>query len=121
MKVGIIGAGRIGGGHGVLPSFGRGPAKLAELAAVVGPAAQVGGPAEPVRSGDVAVISVPWSVLPLALECGALTSSLGAVAGRVREAHFCTAAGLGTTAALVVDDADGDRKCRGVTSTRSAC
>ncbi|MBO0876075.1 MAG: NAD(P)-binding domain-containing protein [Pseudonocardia sp.] len=86
MKVGIVGAGRIGGGlarqlastgHRMMLSFGRDPAKLAELAAEIGAAAQVGSPADAVRFGEVVVISVPWSVLPLALEqAGPLTEKI---------------------------------------------
>ena len=77
MKIGIIGAGRIGGGlgrqlagagHQVLLSFSRDRAKLEDLAARIGPSASIGSPADAVASGEVIVISVPWSALPLALE-----------------------------------------------------
>ena len=77
MKIGIIGAGRIGGGiarqlgvagHELMLSFGRDRAALEEFAAQIGPAARVGSPAQAVRFGEVVVISVPWGVLPLALE-----------------------------------------------------
>ncbi len=77
MKIGIIGAGRIGGGlarqfagagHQVMLSFGRNPAALDELAAQIGPSASTGSPAEAVVFGEVVVISVPWGVLPQALE-----------------------------------------------------
>jgi 8-hydroxy-5-deazaflavin:NADPH oxidoreductase len=77
VKIGIIGAGRIGGGiarqlgaagHELMLSFSRDPATLEELATQIGPAASVGSPAEAVRFGDVVVISVPWSMLPLALD-----------------------------------------------------
>jgi len=77
MKVGIIGAGRIGGGiarqlagagHEVLLSFSRDPQSLAVLAAELGPGATVGSPAEAVAFGEVVVLSVPWSTLPQALE-----------------------------------------------------
>jgi predicted dinucleotide-binding enzyme len=77
VKIGIVGAGRIGGGiarqlgaagHEVMLSFSRDVPRLAELARRIGPAASVGNPAEAVRFGDVVVISVPWSLLPLALD-----------------------------------------------------
>ena len=77
MKIGIIGVGRIGGGvarqlagagHEVLLSFSRDRAALDELATQVGPSAAAGSPRDAVAFGDVVVISVPWGVLPLALE-----------------------------------------------------
>jgi predicted dinucleotide-binding enzyme len=77
VKIGIIGAGRIGGGiarqlgaagHQLMLSFSRNQAELDQLAARIGPAASVGSPAQGARFGEVVVISVPWSVLPLALE-----------------------------------------------------
>jgi predicted dinucleotide-binding enzyme len=86
MKIGLIGAGRIGGGiaqqlaaagHEVLLSFSRDQATLGQLAAQLGPGARAGSPAEAVRFGEVVVISVPWSVLPLALE------QAGPLAGKI--------------------------------------
>ena len=77
MKVGIVGAGRIGGGiarqlagagHEVLLSFSRDPQSLEVLATEIGPSATTGNPAEAVGFGDVVVISVPWSTWPQALE-----------------------------------------------------
>jgi predicted dinucleotide-binding enzyme len=77
MRVGIIGAGRIGGGiarqlvgagHEVLLSFSRDPQSLEILAAELGPGATTGSPAEAVAFGEVVVLSVPWSTLPQALE-----------------------------------------------------
>ena len=77
MKIGIIGAGRIGGGlarqfagagHQVMLSFSRNPAALDELATQIGLSASTGTPAEAAAFGEVVVISVPWSVLPQALE-----------------------------------------------------
>lgn len=77
MKIGIIGAGRIGGGlarqlagsgHQVMLSFSRDQAGLEALAAQIGPSASTGSPADAVAFGEVVVISVPWSVLPQALE-----------------------------------------------------
>jgi predicted dinucleotide-binding enzyme len=77
MKIGIIGAGNIGGnaarlwaraGHQVLLSFSRDPSALAALARELGNGARAGTPREAVEEGDVVLLSVPWSVIPLALE-----------------------------------------------------
>jgi predicted dinucleotide-binding enzyme len=86
VKIGIIGAGRIGGGlarqlagagHEVMLSFSRGRAALDALATSIGPRATVGGAAEAVAFGAVVVFSVPWSVLPEALaEAGPLTGKI---------------------------------------------
>lgn len=74
MQIGIIGAGNIGGnvarqaaraGHSLKLSFSRDTAKLQALADQLG--ASVGSPAEAVAFGEVVVLSVPWSVLPMAL------------------------------------------------------
>jgi predicted dinucleotide-binding enzyme len=73
MRVGIIGAGHIGGniarrlalaGHEVVVSFARDQAGLAALAAEVG-----GTAAEPSEAAkaDVVVVSVPWGVIDEAL------------------------------------------------------
>lgn len=76
-RIGIVGAGHIGGGiarqltsagHEVMLSFSRAPGALERLTAAIGAAAAVGSPAEAVDFGEVVVVSVPWSVLPLALE-----------------------------------------------------
>ncbi len=75
MRIGIIGAGHIGGniarqagrgGHNAMLSFARDADKLESLARELG--ASVGTPAETVAFGDVVVVSVPWPVLPAALE-----------------------------------------------------
>jgi 8-hydroxy-5-deazaflavin:NADPH oxidoreductase len=67
MRIGIIGAGRIGGnagrlfahaGHEVLLSYSRDPAALAARAAEIG--AQTGSPADAVAFGEVVMLSVPW-------------------------------------------------------------
>lgn len=86
MQIGIIGAGRIGGGlaaqlagagHRVMLSFSRDPAKLAELAGRLGESVSVGSPAEAVRFAEVVVVSVPWSVVPEALaQAGPLTGKI---------------------------------------------
>jgi predicted dinucleotide-binding enzyme len=68
MRIGIVGAGRIGGncatqfakgGHEVKLS-GRDMAKLEPLAAEIGEAASIGTPAEAVEFGEVVVFAVPW-------------------------------------------------------------
>ena len=77
MKIGILGAGRIGGniarqavkrGHAVRLSFARDIPKLAALAKELGPNVSVGSPADAVAFGEVVVVSVPWDAIPLALE-----------------------------------------------------
>ncbi|MBO0729470.1 MAG: NAD(P)-binding domain-containing protein [Acidimicrobiaceae bacterium] len=77
MNIGIIGAGRIGGGiarqlagagHTLNVSFSRDSASLRRLAEEIGPAVSVASPAAAAAFGEVVVISVPWSVLPEALD-----------------------------------------------------
>jgi predicted dinucleotide-binding enzyme len=77
MRIGIIGTGRIGGGiarqlvsagHEVHLSFSRDPASLQQTADALGPRAGAGTPAESVAFGDVVVVSVPWGVVPDAME-----------------------------------------------------
>ena len=72
MKIGIIGAGNIGGtmgehwvkaGHEVMLSS-RHPENLKELAARLGPRARVGTPREAAAFGDVVFIAVPDSAMP---------------------------------------------------------
>jgi 8-hydroxy-5-deazaflavin:NADPH oxidoreductase len=86
MNIGVVGAGRIGGGiarqlaaagHRVKLSFSRDPASLEKLADEIGPNATVGSPADAVEFGEIVVISVPWSMLPAALE------ELGSLAGKI--------------------------------------
>ena len=76
MRVGIIGAGHIGGniavllggaGHEVTVSFSREPGSLGRLAAEIGSRASAGSPAEAVSASEVVVISVPWPVIDEAL------------------------------------------------------
>lgn len=86
MRIGIIGAGRIGGGlarqlagagHQVLLSFSRDRAALDTLAAQLGAGASAGSPADAVAFGEVVVLSVPWSTLPLAIDqAGPLTGKI---------------------------------------------
>jgi predicted dinucleotide-binding enzyme len=84
MRIGIIGAGRIGGnagrlfaraGHEVLFSFSRDPAKLRDLAAQVG--GKAGTPAEAAAFGDVVMLAVPWEMIDEALtEAGSLAGKI---------------------------------------------
>jgi 8-hydroxy-5-deazaflavin:NADPH oxidoreductase len=68
VRIGLIGAGKIGGtlarlfvaqGHEVAVSNSRGPETLSELVAEIGPAARAVTPAEAAEFGDVVVVSVP--------------------------------------------------------------
>jgi predicted dinucleotide-binding enzyme len=74
MRIGVIGAGRIGGGaarlltragHEVMLSFSRDEDRLRAQAAEIG--ASTGTPAEAVAFGDVVVLSVPWPAVDEAL------------------------------------------------------
>ena len=87
MRIGIIGAGNIGGNcaqrfivcgkHEVKLSFSRDPANLTELARELGDRASVGTPLEAVRFGEVVVLSVPWDAIPEALR------QAGSLAGKI--------------------------------------
>jgi 8-hydroxy-5-deazaflavin:NADPH oxidoreductase len=75
MEIAVIGAGRIGGnvaerfasaGHPVTVAFSRDEANLQALADKIG--ARVAAPGAAVGAAEVVVISVPWGVLPGALE-----------------------------------------------------
>jgi 8-hydroxy-5-deazaflavin:NADPH oxidoreductase len=70
MKIGVIGAGRIGGnaarlwtqaGHDVLLSFSRDPDALRARADEIG--ARAGTPREAAEFGEVVVVSVPWTMI----------------------------------------------------------
>jgi predicted dinucleotide-binding enzyme len=86
MKIGVIGAGHIGGncgrqavkgGHQVMLSFARDDASLGALAAELGDQASAGSVREAVEFGDVVVLSVPWSAIPEALQqAGDLTGKI---------------------------------------------
>lgn len=69
MRIGFIGAGRMGGtlatllaraGHHVLVSNSRGPESLGELVAEAGPGAEAVTPADAARLGEAVIITVPW-------------------------------------------------------------
>lgn len=70
MRIGIVGAGRIGGnlatqwarrGHDVLLSFKRDPDELAAMAEAAG--GRAGTVGEAVDHGEIVVVSVPWGAL----------------------------------------------------------
>src|SRR5574341_1798322 len=72
LKIGVIGAGRIGGtlaslwvkaGHQVLISS-RHPDQLQDLARSLGPRARAGTPKEAATFGEVVLVSVPYGALP---------------------------------------------------------
>jgi predicted dinucleotide-binding enzyme len=86
MRVGVIGAGRIGGnaarllaaaGHEVLLSYSRTQSRLESLAAGIGERARVGTVAEAARFGDAVMLSVPWGQVPAVIE------EAGSLAGRI--------------------------------------
>src|SRR5579885_3324179 len=86
VKIGIIGAGRIGGalarywvkaGHEVMISSDH-PEKLQALASQLGPRAHVGTPREAAAFGTVILVSVPYKAMP---ELGATVSK--ELAGKV--------------------------------------
>ncbi len=86
MRIGIIGAGQIGGnaaelwakaGHEVMLSLSRTPGRLESLASQIGAKAQVGTPAEAANFGDVVMLSVPWSLIDDVLrEAGSLQGKI---------------------------------------------
>src|SRR3954452_16085480 len=70
MKIGIVGAGRIGGnlaslwakqGHSVMLSYSREPENLEQRASVIGALASAGSVREAAEFGDVVLFSVPWT------------------------------------------------------------
>jgi predicted dinucleotide-binding enzyme len=86
MRVGIVGAGRIGGncarqfakgGHEVKLSFSRDPSRLQALAAEIGDRASVGTPAEATEFGEVVVFSVRWDSIDDVL------AEMGPLEGRI--------------------------------------
>jgi len=86
VRIGVIGAGRIGGnaarllagaGHEVLLSFSRDPASLQARAAEIGPAARVGTPTEAAAFGEVVILSVPWRLVDEVL------AEVGGLDGRI--------------------------------------
>jgi 8-hydroxy-5-deazaflavin:NADPH oxidoreductase len=86
MRIGIIGAGRIGGnvarllaaaGHEVKLSFARDRAKLEAFAGEIGERASTGSPAEAAGFGEVVILSVPWGTIDDALaQAGSLEGKI---------------------------------------------
>jgi 8-hydroxy-5-deazaflavin:NADPH oxidoreductase len=77
MKIGVIGAGHIGGncarqavkgGHEVMLSFARDTSKLGGLAAELGERASSGAVSDAVAFGEAVILAVPWGAIPEALE-----------------------------------------------------
>lgn len=75
MRIGIVGAGKIGGnaarlfataGHRVAVSFSRDPLGLAALADSIGGTTDT--PARVVRDADVVVLSVPWAAVDQSID-----------------------------------------------------
>jgi predicted dinucleotide-binding enzyme len=86
MRIGVIGAGHIGGncarqavkaGHEVKLSFARDPARLEQLASELGDRASSGTVADAVAFGEIVILSVPWGAIPEALaQAGDLTGKI---------------------------------------------
>jgi predicted dinucleotide-binding enzyme len=77
MKIGIVGAGRIGGNlaslwakqhHEVMLSYSRDLAHLEQAASAIGARASVGSIREAVEFGDVILFSVPWTRIDEVIE-----------------------------------------------------
>jgi 8-hydroxy-5-deazaflavin:NADPH oxidoreductase len=77
MKIGIVGAGRIGGNaaslwakqrHSVMLSYSREPENLEQRASVIGAMASVGSVREAAEFGGVVLFSVPWARIDEVLE-----------------------------------------------------
>ena len=77
MRIGVIGAGRIGGnaarlfaaaGHEVMLSFSRDPDRLRADADTIGERASTGEVADAAAFGEVVVFSVPWRLIDEVLE-----------------------------------------------------
>jgi 8-hydroxy-5-deazaflavin:NADPH oxidoreductase len=77
MRIGVIGAGRIGGnaarlfaaaGHEVMLSFSRDPERLRADADAIGELASTGEVADAAAFGEVVVFSVPWRLIDDVLE-----------------------------------------------------
>jgi predicted dinucleotide-binding enzyme len=77
MRIGIIGAGNMGGelgkiwaknGHHVMFSFNRDPAKLEELAKSAGGNSGAGTPTQAAQFGEVIFLAVPWAAVDNAIK-----------------------------------------------------
>jgi predicted dinucleotide-binding enzyme len=86
MRIGVIGAGNIGGncarqavkaGHEVKLSFARDLSRLEQLTSELGERASIGTVDDAVRFGEVVILSVPWGAIPEALaQAGDLTGKV---------------------------------------------
>jgi predicted dinucleotide-binding enzyme len=84
MRIGVIGAGRIGGGaarllaragHELLLSYSRDPEKLRAQAEEIG--ARAGTPAQAAQFGDVVILAVPWPTIDDAIaQAGSLDGKI---------------------------------------------
>src|SRR5262245_14305045 len=72
MRIGVIGAGQIGGGiarllapagHEPMLAGSRNPLRLEQLASAIGTAAMTGSIAEAGAFGEAVVLSVPWAAI----------------------------------------------------------
>jgi 3-hydroxyisobutyrate dehydrogenase-like beta-hydroxyacid dehydrogenase len=86
MRIGILGAGRIGGnaarlwsraGHDVLISFSRHPDELPARAAELGDHVGATTPAQAVDVADVVMLAVPWDAIDEALRQSAGLAGAG--------------------------------------------
>jgi 8-hydroxy-5-deazaflavin:NADPH oxidoreductase len=86
MRIGIVGAGRVGGGiarqlagaqHEIKLSFSHEPSRLEALAGEIRAGVSAGTPRAAVEVGEVVVISVPWAEWPNALE------QMGSLEGKI--------------------------------------
>src|SRR3954471_24325144 len=77
MKIGIVGAGRIGGNlaslwakerHSVMLAYSREPENLEQRASVIGDLASAGSVREAAEFGEVVPFSVPWTRVDEVLE-----------------------------------------------------
>lgn len=78
MRIGILGAGHIGGNcarrfvlsgkHEVMLSFSRHRERLEAQARELGHKASIGTPQQAVQFGEVVVLSIPWDAIPEALQ-----------------------------------------------------
>src|SRR5436189_6210931 len=77
MKIGIVGAGRIGGNlaslwakqhNEVMLSYSRDPEHLEQAASAIGARASTGSVREAVEFGDVILFSVPWAEIDEGIE-----------------------------------------------------
>ena len=69
MRIGVLGAGHIGGtaaklfaraGHQVAVANSRGPASLASFVSSAGPSVRATSPADAVAFGEVILLAIPW-------------------------------------------------------------